>query len=173
MTVGSNGEQPPGGEQPPVVPPVPDKPKRVEDEERKTSLTRKIGYGLLVVAVLAALVPIVGLATDDPGAPARTAASGQTTTTKAAPTTTTKKPKATKKPTASKKAKASKSRKPPATAGEGPVINPNTNDRADSEKTRSKLVVGGIAFGLLVIVIWGRRVRTVRHKKMASQAKGK
>lgn len=170
MTGTDNGEQPPTGEQPPVVPPLPDKP--VRPDESKMSILRKVGYGLLVVAVLAALVPIIGLASDDSGPPARTAAgpSAQKTTEK--PTTTTKSSKKPAKALPSRKPKSSKARKSTPAAEEGPEINSENNERADTEITRSKVVVGGIAAGLLVIVIWGRRVRSVRRKKLAKQAKG-
>lgn len=55
----------------------------------------------------------------------------------------------------------------------GPVIDPADNDRANAEKTKSKIVVGVIAAVLGGIVLWGRSVRRKRRKKSSDQAKGK
>lgn len=152
----------------PVVPPLPTEPMRHDDD--KMSGLRKAGYALLVVAVLAALVPIIGLAAssgDDPQRASNTAASASS----AAKTTTTTKKTTEKKP--DKKPEKSKPRKPKSSeAAQGPVIDPESNERANSEKTRSKLVVGAIAAGLAVFVFWGRRVRGQRRRKIEARAKG-
>lgn len=55
----------------------------------------------------------------------------------------------------------------------GPVIDPAENDRANAEKTKSKIVVGVIAAVLAGIVLWGRSVRRKRRKKSSDQAKGR
>lgn len=191
MTVnGGDGEQPPepGGAQP--EPPqgpqehpvtangaVPAEQSAQEDGKRKVSPLRIAGYALLVVAVLAALVPILGLAAETPNAPERTTSADASRV--AAEQTTTRK--TTKKPPASKakekkKPSSNKSRKPkrssPADAEVGPVIDSETNEQADATQTKRKLIVGGVALGLLVLVFWGRRARSVRRRKADKQSKG-
>ncbi|WP_307849796.1 hypothetical protein [Qaidamihabitans albus] len=42
----------------------------------------------------------------------------------------------------------------------GPELDPQTE--ADARKTKNKLIVGGVALVLLIIVIWGRRTRNKR-----------
>ena len=59
------------------------------------------------------------------------------------------------------------------TAPPGPRIDPADNERANAEKTKSKIVVGVVAALLLVIVLWGRSVRKKRRTKSSDQAKGK
>lgn len=51
------------------------------------------------------------------------------------------------------------------TANPGPVIDPAQTDKANSEKTKNKLIAGLIAVVLLGIVIWGRKIRSKRAKK--------
>ena len=51
-----------------------------------------------------------------------------------------------------------------ATPNPGPVLDPAQTDKANSEKTKNKLIAGAIAVGLLGIVIWGRRIRSKRAK---------
>jgi hypothetical protein len=55
----------------------------------------------------------------------------------------------------------------------GPRIDPSENERANAEKTKSKIVVGVLAVVLAAIVLWGRSVRRKRRKKSSDQAKGK
>jgi hypothetical protein len=47
----------------------------------------------------------------------------------------------------------------------GPVLDPAETDKANSEKTKNKLIAGLVAVVLLGIVIWGRRIRAKRAKK--------
>lgn len=47
----------------------------------------------------------------------------------------------------------------------GPTLDPSESEQANAEKTKNKLIVGGIAAVLLVIVIWGRSVRKKSSKK--------
>lgn len=174
MTVsGGDAEQPPKSAAEP--PQGPDEQvasaKNADGDDGKVSKLRIAGYALLVVAVLAALVPILGLAADAPSSSQRAsvessrAASAQTTTEKTPKKTKASKAKAKKKPS-------SKSRKTSEPAESGPVIDAESNERADAALTRRKLVVGGIAVGLLVIVFWGRRTRSLRRKKIDKQSKG-
>ena len=53
---------------------------------------------------------------------------------------------------------------PAQTQPPGPVLDPAQTDKANSEKTRNKLVAGLIAVVLLGIVIWGRKIRSKRAK---------
>jgi len=46
----------------------------------------------------------------------------------------------------------------------GPVLDPAQTDKANSEKTKNKLIAGLIAVVLLGIVIWGRKIRSKRAK---------
>ncbi|GHG17367.1 MULTISPECIES: hypothetical protein [Amycolatopsis] len=46
----------------------------------------------------------------------------------------------------------------------GPVLDPAQTDKANSEKTKNKLVAGLLAVVLLGIVIWGRKIRSKRAK---------
>lgn len=46
----------------------------------------------------------------------------------------------------------------------GPVLDPAQTDKANSEKTRNKLIAGLLAVVLLGIVIWGRKIRSKRAK---------
>ena len=46
----------------------------------------------------------------------------------------------------------------------GPTLDPAESEQANAEKTKNKLIVGGIAAVLLVIVLWGRSVRKKRTK---------
>ena len=55
----------------------------------------------------------------------------------------------------------------------GPVLDPAETDKANSEKTKNKLVAGGVAVVLLGIVVWGRRIRTKKRKKDSDKASGK
>ncbi|WP_026360326.1 hypothetical protein [Amycolatopsis nigrescens] len=41
----------------------------------------------------------------------------------------------------------------------GPTIDPAESQRADSEETRNKIIVGVSAAVLLLLVLWGRKVR--------------
>ncbi|MEU0789646.1 hypothetical protein ABZ342_06240 [Amycolatopsis sp. NPDC005961] len=51
-----------------------------------------------------------------------------------------------------------------ATPNPGPVLDPAQTDKANTEKTRNKLVAGVVAVALLGIVIWGRRIRSKKAK---------
>jgi hypothetical protein len=53
----------------------------------------------------------------------------------------------------------------------GPVL-PETA-RVDSQQWKNKLIAGGVAVVLLLLVLWGRRVRSHKRKKTSDQAKGK
>ncbi|WP_158892015.1 hypothetical protein [Amycolatopsis anabasis] len=55
----------------------------------------------------------------------------------------------------------------------GPKIDPADNQRANSEKVKNKVIVGVAAVVLLLIVLWGRKVRGKNQKKADAQAKGK
>ncbi|QRP45189.1 hypothetical protein [Amycolatopsis sp. FDAARGOS 1241] len=46
----------------------------------------------------------------------------------------------------------------------GPVLDPTQTDKANAEKSRNKLIAGGIAVVLLAIVFFGRRARSKRNK---------
>jgi CubicO group peptidase (beta-lactamase class C family) len=46
----------------------------------------------------------------------------------------------------------------------GPHIDPAENEKANAEKTKSKVVVGVIAVVLAGIVVWGRMIRRKRKK---------
>ncbi|WP_410569167.1 hypothetical protein [Amycolatopsis sp. cmx-4-61] len=46
----------------------------------------------------------------------------------------------------------------------GPVLDPAQTDKANSEKTKNKLIAGLLAVVLLAIVIWGRKIRSKRAK---------
>ncbi|MEC3981585.1 hypothetical protein [Amycolatopsis sp. H20-H5] len=61
----------------------------------------------------------------------------------------------------------------PMQAPPGPVLSPSETDKADTEKTKNKLIAGGVAIVLLLLVIWGRRMRSSKRKKDGDQAKGK
>ncbi|MEU4251888.1 hypothetical protein AB0F15_31170 [Amycolatopsis sp. NPDC026612] len=51
-----------------------------------------------------------------------------------------------------------------ATADPGPVLDPAQTDKANTEKTKNKLIAGLIAVVLLAIVIWGRKIRSKKAK---------
>ncbi|MBE1498738.1 hypothetical protein H4696_005838 [Amycolatopsis lexingtonensis] len=53
---------------------------------------------------------------------------------------------------------------PAQTQPPGPVLDPAQTDKANTQKTKNKLVAGLIAVVLLGIVIWGRRVRSKKTK---------
>ncbi|MEU5266382.1 hypothetical protein [Amycolatopsis sp. NPDC021455] len=46
----------------------------------------------------------------------------------------------------------------------GPVLDPAQTDKANSEKTKNKLIAGFIAAVLLGAVIWGRKIRSKKAK---------
>lgn len=176
---GGDGAQPPEGNGARPAEPGQGPEERPEKPAAKPDggvrRLRVAGYALLVVAVLAALVPILGLAAQAPSSPQRQAAESsrvaeQTTTRKTTTKPTTSKTTKKKKPSSTKPKSSRKRTSEPAVVG--PKINSDSNEQADTMLTRRKLVVGGIALGLLVIVIWGRRARNVRRKKMDSQSKG-
>ncbi|MEU7786134.1 MULTISPECIES: hypothetical protein [unclassified Amycolatopsis] len=54
---------------------------------------------------------------------------------------------------------------PAQTQPPGPVLDPAQTDKANTEKTKNKLVAGLIAVVLLGIVVWGRRIRSKKAKK--------
>lgn len=51
------------------------------------------------------------------------------------------------------------------TPNPGPVLDPAQTDKANSEKTKNKLIAGVVAVVLLGIVVWGRRIRSKKAKK--------
>jgi hypothetical protein len=51
------------------------------------------------------------------------------------------------------------------TQAPGPVLDPAQTDKANTEKTKNKLVAGLVAVVLLGIVVWGRRIRSKKAKK--------
>jgi hypothetical protein len=51
------------------------------------------------------------------------------------------------------------------TPNPGPVLDPAQTDKANTEKTKNKLIAGLVAVVLLAIVIWGRRIRSKKAKK--------
>jgi hypothetical protein len=51
------------------------------------------------------------------------------------------------------------------TPAPGPVLDPAQTDKANAEKTKTKLVAGLVAVVLLGIVVWGRRIRSKKAKK--------
>lgn len=61
----------------------------------------------------------------------------------------------------------------PRQAPPGPVLDPAQTDKANAEKTKNKLIAGGVAIVLLLLVIWGRKTRSSKRKKDGDQAKGK
>lgn len=168
MSMSGDGAQPPAGEGEPLQGPEPAGDGKARDG---VSRLRIAGYALLVVAVLAALVPILGLAADAPTSPQRSSAESSQVAQETTTRKTTTKPKPAK---TTKKRQQTEPRKPRSSeaAEQGPVIDSESRRQAENEQTRRKLVVGGIAAGLLVIVIWGRRVRSVKRKKMDAQSKG-
>ncbi|WP_157362413.1 hypothetical protein [Haloechinothrix halophila] len=124
-------------------------------------MTKLRGVALTLVfgGIAAALVPAFGVA-----GPTQVSVVGQpvaavatTTDTKAAKPDKAQQAKETtqqrKQPTAS----------PSRTAqGDGPNIN-ERKKQANDELRQNKLVVGGVAVVLLLIVLWGRRVRSKRR----------
>ncbi|WP_326568308.1 hypothetical protein VSH64_42170 [Amycolatopsis rhabdoformis] len=52
----------------------------------------------------------------------------------------------------------------PQQAAPGPVLDPTQTDKANAQKTRSKLIAGGVAVVLLAIVFFGRRARSKKSK---------
>ncbi|WP_328445152.1 MULTISPECIES: hypothetical protein [unclassified Amycolatopsis] len=50
------------------------------------------------------------------------------------------------------------------TQAPGPVLDPAQTDKANAEKTKTKLVAGLVAAVLLGIVVWGRRIRSKKAK---------
>ena len=50
------------------------------------------------------------------------------------------------------------------TQAPGPVLDPAQTDKANTEKTKNKLVAGLVAVVLLGIVVWGRRIRSKKTK---------
>jgi hypothetical protein len=55
----------------------------------------------------------------------------------------------------------------------GPVLDPAGTAQANSQRTKNKLIAGGVAVVLLLLVIWGRKVRSKKATKISDQAKGK
>jgi hypothetical protein len=54
---------------------------------------------------------------------------------------------------------------PEQTAPPGPMLDPAGTAAADAATTRNKLVAGGIALVLLLLVLWGRSVRKKKPEK--------
>lgn len=145
---------------------------------------RGVACALFLVSVLAALVPILGLA-----GPTEIAVSGEPIAAESSPVAVEEeaakqeraaqlreKREAAKKAAerqAKKRAAEQRETTTPPEAPQGPKINPEDNERANSERAKNKLVVGGIAVGLLAFVVWGHRLRSKRHRKLKDRAKGK
>jgi hypothetical protein len=55
----------------------------------------------------------------------------------------------------------------------GPALDPAGTAQVDSQKTKNKLIAGGVAVVLLLIVVWGRRVRSQKRQASSDKAKGK
>lgn len=119
---------------------------------------RGLALTLLVVGVSCALVPILGLA-----GPAEVAVPGSPTTAPQPSPVSMHKPQ--EKPAPEKKAPA-QSKPKPSQADPGPLIDPENSERANSERTKNKLIVGGVTVVLLGIVLWGRRIRSNRRRKV-------
>jgi hypothetical protein len=47
----------------------------------------------------------------------------------------------------------------------GPVLDPAGTTEADAQKSKNKLIAGGVAIVLLLLVLWGRKVRNPKAKK--------
>lgn len=180
MTVnGGDGEQSPtaGGARPEPPQGPQEQPVAQEQDKREVRPLRIAGYALLVVAVLAALVPILGLAAETPGtdrtttaAESRRVSEEQTTIRKTPAKPKASKAKEKKKPSSSTKRKPKRSRS--AEPEQGPVIDSDSTEQADATQTKQKLIYGGVALGLLLIVLWGRRVRSAGKRKADKQSKG-
>lgn len=121
---------------------------------------RGLAVTLLLVGVVCALVPILGLA-----GPAEVAVPGSPMTeARPSPVSMHKPQEPQARPVPEKKAPAQST--PTPTQGQpGPLIDPENNERADSERTKNKLIVGAVTVALLGIVVWGRRIRSHRRKK--------
>ncbi|MGH3450869.1 MAG: hypothetical protein ACRDQW_09080 [Haloechinothrix sp.] len=116
---------------------------------------RGLALTLLLVGVLCALVPVLGLS-----GPAEIAVPGR-------PATAAKpSPVSLHKPQEPERRKAPERADPqPSQPEPGPRIDPEDNERANSERTKNKLIVGGVSVVLLGVVVWGRRVRSHRRQK--------
>jgi hypothetical protein len=53
---------------------------------------------------------------------------------------------------------------PAQTQPPGPVLDPADTDKANTERTKNKLIAGLVAVVLLGIVVWGRRIRSKKTK---------
>lgn len=109
-------------------------------------------YGVLAAAALAVLVTFSGLGAQESAAAPVPQAPGVAATGQVKPGAA-----AAQQPT------------PPP----GPTLDPEKSERANSERAQNKTVVGIIAGVLLLIVLWGRRVRGKRNKQIKAAAKGK
>ncbi|MDT7725274.1 MAG: hypothetical protein QOI21_1850 [Actinomycetota bacterium] len=54
---------------------------------------------------------------------------------------------------------------PEQTAPPGPVLDPAQTAEADAATTKNKLIAGGVAVVLLLLVLWGRKVRKKKPEK--------
>ncbi|MGH3520667.1 MAG: hypothetical protein ACRDQ7_25500 [Haloechinothrix sp.] len=111
---------------------------------------RGLALTLLLLGVLCALVPILGLA-----GPAEVAVSGSPATATPPSPVSMHQP---QEPPA-------RSDREPAQVEPGPVIDPENSERANNERVKNKFIVGAATVLLLGIVIWGRRVRKHRRHK--------
>jgi hypothetical protein len=52
----------------------------------------------------------------------------------------------------------------PSQAPPGPVLDPAETDKANGEATRNKIIAGGVAVVLALLVFWGRKTRSKKKK---------
>jgi hypothetical protein len=109
---------------------------------------RGLALTLLLVGVLCALVPLLGLA-----GPTEVAIPGRPTTAAQPSPVSMHKPQEQAEPK-------------PSQVEPGPLIDPENNERANSERTKNKLIVGAVTVVLLGIVVWGRRIRSLHRNKV-------
>lgn len=119
---------------------------------------RGVGLTLLLVGVICALVPILGLAGPD-----QVTVSGSPNTAAQPSPVSMHRPQAPAPQTAKTPAQPKPDQVDP-----GPLIDPGDSERANAEKTQNKLIVAGITVFLLAVVVWGRRIRSQRRKKAKS-----
>lgn len=149
---------------------------------------RGVAYALLLVSVLAALVPVLGLA-----GPSQVTVSGNPVAAASSPVAVRREQSADQRAKASEareqkqqaqekarkareeaeKRVAQKTKTPePSQAPSGPDLNREVEE-ADAATAKSKLIVGGIAVVLGAIVFFGHRARSASRRKAKAQAAGK
>lgn len=126
-----------------------------QDGEGSITKLRAVAYALLAIAVIAAAVPLLGLAADEEPVASKPVTTTATSVAATQPATTSKK---TTEKTRETTAQAAEQ-----TAQPGPDLD-ERRDQANSELRRNKLIVGGAAAALFGLVLWGRRIRSKRRK---------